>query len=100
MNEQIQNPKRIRFTPEITLGNILQLLSIAAAVVGLWVNMDKRISAMEVRENYAIEERHDLKASIATMTENQAVMARTVDRISILLDQHMKGESYEKANSH
>jgi hypothetical protein len=100
MNEQIQNPKRIRFTPEITLGNILQLLSIAAAVVGLWVNMDKRISAMEVRENYAIEERHDLKASIATMTENQAVMARTVDRISILLDQHMKGEVNEKANSH
>ena len=100
MTEQIQNLKKFRFIPEITLGNVLQLLSIAAAVVGLWVNMDKRISAMEVRENYAIEERHDLKASIATMTENQAVMARTVDRISILLDQHMKGESYEKANSH
>jgi len=62
--------------------------------------MDKRISAMEVRENYAIEERHDLKASIATLTENQSVMARTVDRISILLDQHMKGESYEKVNPH
>jgi hypothetical protein len=93
MNEQIQNPKRIRFTPEITLGNILQLLSIVAGVVGLWVNMDKRISAMEVREHYAIEERHDLKTSIATMTDNQAVMARTVDRISIMLDQHMKGES-------
>ena len=100
MNEQIQNPKRIRFTPEVTLGNVLQLLSIAAALIGLWMNMDKRISAMEVRENYAIEERHDLKASIATMTENQAVMARTVDRISILLDQHMKGEANEKANSH
>ena len=91
MTEQIQNLKRIRFTPEITLGNLLQLLSIAAAVVGLWINMDKRISAMEVRENYAMEERHDLKASIATLSENQAVMARTVDRISILLDQHMKG---------
>ena len=100
MNETIQNPKRIRFTPEITLGNVLQLLSIAAAVVGLWINMDKRISAMEVRENYAMEERHDLKASIATMTENQAVMARTVDRISILLDQHMKGEANEKVNTH
>ena len=93
MNEQIQNPKKIRFTPEITLGNILQLLSIAAAVVGLWINMDKRISAMEVRENYAMEERHDLKTSINTLTENQAVMARTLDRISILLDQHMKGET-------
>ena len=93
MNEQIQNPKKIRFTPEITLGNILQLLSIAAAVVGLWVNMDKRISAMEVRENYAIEERHDLKISINSLTENQAVMARTVDRISILFEQHDKTET-------
>jgi hypothetical protein len=99
MTETIQNLKKVRFTPEITLGNVLQLLSIAAAVVALWVNMDKRISVMEVRENYAIEERHDLKASIATMTENQAVMARTVDRISILLDQHMKGEAGEKVNS-
>ncbi len=93
MNEQIQNPKKIRFTPEITLGNVLQLLSIAAAVVGLWINMDKRISAMEVRENYAIEERHDLKTSINSLTENQSLMARTLDRISILLDQHMKGET-------
>jgi len=93
MSEQIQNPKRIRFTPEITLGNVLQLLSIAAAVVGLWINMDKRISAMEVRENYAIEERHDLKISINSLTENQAVMARTLDRISILFEQHIKGET-------
>jgi len=52
--------------------------------------MDKRISAMEVRENYAVEERHDLKTSINTLTENQAVMARTLDRISILFEQHTK----------
>ena len=91
MNEQNNNQqKRIRFTPEVTLGNVLQLLSIAAAVVGLWINMDKRISAMEVRENYAIEERHDLKVSINSLTENQAVMARTLDRISILFEQHTK----------
>ena len=94
MNETIQNPKKIRFTPEITLGNVLQLLSIAAAVVGLWINMDKRISAMEVRENYAMEERHDLKTSIASLTESQSLMARTLDRISILLDEHMKGGSH------
>jgi len=91
MNEQNNNqPKRIRFTPEVTLGNVLQLLSIAAAVVGLWVNMDKRISAVEMRENFAMEERHDLKTSINSLTENQAVMARTLDRISILFEQHSK----------
>ena len=35
MNEQIQNPKRIRFTPEITLGNLLQLLGVAMFLFGL-----------------------------------------------------------------
>ena len=91
MTDQSNNQQKlIRFTPEVTLGNLLQLLSIAAAVVGLWINMDKRISAMEVRENYAVEERHDLKVSINSLTENQAVMARTLDRISILFEQHTK----------
>ena len=93
MTEPIQNPKKFRFIPEITLGNVLQLVSIAAAVIGLWVNMDKRISAVELRESYSIEERRDMKKSLNTLAENQAVMARTVDRISILFDQHAKGAS-------
>lgn len=88
--------KRFRFTPEVTLGNVLQLLSLAAAVVGLWVNLDKRISAVEVREAYAIEERRELKKSLATLVENQAVLARTVDRISIILEQHNRTEGGAK----
>ena len=90
MTEQIQNLKKFRFVPEITLGNVLQLLTIAAAVVGLWVSLDKRLAAVEMQESYAIEERHDLKKSLATLAENQAVLARTVDRISILFEQHTK----------
>ena len=34
-----------------------------------------------------------MKKSLSTLAENQAVMARTVDRISILFDQHAKGGS-------
>ena len=83
--------KRWRFTPEVTLGNVLQLLSLAAAVVGLWVNLDKRISAVEVREAYALEERRELKKSLATLVENQASLARTVDRLSIILETQNKG---------
>ena len=83
--------KRFRFTPEVTLGNVLQLLSLAAAVVGLWFNLDKRISAVEVRESYALEERRELKKSLATLVENQGVLARTVDRVSIILEQQSKG---------
>ena len=93
MTEPIQNLKKFRFIPEITLGNVLQLLSIAAAVVGLWVSLDKRLAAVEMQESYAIEERRDLKKSLATLAENQALLARTVDRISILFDQHTKGGS-------
>lgn len=92
MNEPLrESGRRLRFVPEITLGNVLQLLTFAAAVVGLWVSLDKRISAAEVRESYAVEERRDLKKSLATLSENQAVLARTVDRISILFEQHNKG---------
>ncbi len=83
--------KRFRFTPEITLGNALQLLSLAAAVVGLWMNLDKRVSAVEVRESYAIEEQRELKRSLTTLVENQAVLARTVDRLSIILEAQSKG---------
>jgi hypothetical protein len=80
------NGKRFRFVPEITLGNVLQLVSIGAAVVGMWVNMDKRITAVELREGYALEERRELKRSIATLADTQATLARTVDRMSLLLE--------------
>jgi hypothetical protein len=89
-NNNGTNGKRFRFVPEITLGNVLQLVSIGAAVVGMWVNMDKRITAVELRESYAIEERRDLKKSVATLADTQAVLARTVDRMSILLELQSK----------
>jgi|GEM_PF-966696 len=90
MNEPVLRRRRahhFRFIPEVTLGNVLQLISIGAGVIGLWVNMDKRISAVELRENYSMEERRDFKKSLATLAENQAVLARAVDRISILIEQ-------------
>jgi hypothetical protein len=90
MSEPSNNAKRFRFVPEVTLGNVLQLVTLVAAVVGLWMNMDRRISAVELRETYAVEERRDMKRSLQTLTETQAVLVRTVDRISILFDQHTK----------
>ncbi len=79
--------RQLRFSPEITLGNLLQLVSMAAALVALWTSIDKRITAVELRESFAVEERRDLKKSIATMAESQALLTRTVDRVSILMEQ-------------
>jgi hypothetical protein len=94
MSDQINNqPKRFKFVPEITLGNVLQLLTLAAAVIGLWMNMDRRISSVELRESFAVEERRDLKKSLATLADNQALLTRTVDRVSIIMETTKKGES-------
>jgi len=40
-----------------------------------------------------MEERRELKKSLTAVIETQAVMARTVDRISIMFDQHAKAET-------
>jgi len=45
---------------------------------------------VELREGYAIEERREMKRSLATMAETQATLARTVDRMSILFEQQGK----------
>ena len=90
-NNNGTNGKRLRFVPEVTLGNVLQLVTLGAAVVGLWMNMDRRISAVELRESFASEERRELKRSIATLADTQATLARAVDRMSLVLELQSKG---------
>jgi hypothetical protein len=84
------NGRLFRFNREITLGNLLQLASFVVALVAMWTSMDKRLTAVELRESFAAEERRDLKKSLATLVDNQAVLARTVDRMSIVLDERNK----------
>src|SRR5689334_15037213 len=94
MKEEIENNgssgRLFRFNREITLGNLLQLGSCVVALVAMWTSMDKRLTAVELRESFAAEERRDLKKSLGTLADNQAVLARTVDRMSIVLDERTK----------
>ena len=94
MKEEIENngsgSRLFRFNREITLGNLLQLASFVVALAAMWTSMDKRLTVVELRENFAAEEGRDLKKSLGTLAENQAVLARTVDRMSIVLDERTK----------
>jgi len=94
MKEETENGngsvRLFRFNREVTLGNLLQLASFVVALVAMWTSMDKRLTAVEMRESFAVEERRDLKRSMATLAENQAVLARTVDRMSIVFDERTK----------
>ncbi len=87
---EIKDSRLFRFNREITLGNVLQLASFVVALVAMWTSMDKRLIAVELRESFAAEERRDVKKSLTTLVDNQAVLARAVDRMSIVLDEHTK----------
>lgn len=67
------NGRLFRFNREITLGNLLQLGSFVVALVAMWTSVDKRLTVVELRESFAVEERRDLKKSMATLADNQAV---------------------------
>ena len=93
MKEETENNnggRLFRFNREITLGNLLQLGSFVAALVAMWTSMDKRLTSVELRQTFAAEEQRDLKKSMASLADSQAMLARTVDRMSIVLDEHMR----------
>jgi predicted outer membrane lipoprotein len=81
---------RFRFNPEITLGHVLQLASVFAVLSAMWFNMDKRVTSVELRQDFAAEERRELKKSLATLAESQALLTRTVDRVTILFEERYK----------
>ena len=84
------NGRLFRFNREITLGNLLQLASFVVALAAMWTSMDRRLTAVELREGFAAVERSDLKRSLATLVENQAVLARMVDRMGVVFDERSR----------
>lgn len=89
MNEN-QSRGLFRWNPEITLGHLLQIASFAAVLAAMWFNMDKRLTSVEMRQDYTKEERQEIKQTLKSLSENQALLARTVDRLSILFEEKRK----------
>lgn len=85
------SPKGVRFVPEVTLGHLLQVLSVAGAVVGLWVGLDKRLTALELHRSFAMDEQRELKRTLTGLAETQAALARSVDRLTGTMDERARG---------
>ncbi len=81
------HPHRIRFNPEVTLGHILQLASLGAVLTTMWFSLDKRVANVELRQDLAGEERREMKRTLSALAENQVLLTRTVDRVSILIEE-------------
>ena len=90
MSENKTNLRGVRFVPEVTLGHVLQVLAVAAAVVGLWVNLDKRLTALELHRSFAMDEQKELKRTLTALGETQATLARSVDRLTGMMDERTR----------
>lgn len=80
----------IRFNREVTLGNLLQLGSFVVALFAMWASVDRRLTCVELRGTFATEEGREMRKSISALAENQTAVARAVDRMAVLLDEHTK----------
>jgi hypothetical protein len=78
------------FRREVTLGNVLQLIGFFAGLVGVWATMDRRLTLVELRGTFAADEAREVRRSLSSLVENQAVLTRAVDRMAIVLDEHTK----------
>jgi hypothetical protein len=69
---------------------VLQLASFFAVVTAMWFNMDKRIASIELRQDFATEERREMKRVLNALSESQVLLTRTVDRVTILFEERNK----------
>ena len=90
MSENKTNLRGVRFVPEVTLGHVLHVLSVAAGVVGLWVGLDKRLTALELHSTFAVDEQKELKRTLTALGETQATLARSVDRLTGMMDERTR----------
>ena len=62
---------KIRFNPEITLGHIIHGLTMLGALVALWLNLNNRVTVVEVKQAYEEQKQQDLARSFEMAVENQ-----------------------------
>lgn len=77
------------FSNEITLGNILTIISFIFIVITGWFNTDKRLTLLE-------RATQDNSLMIHTLVENQAISTRTYDRVSFIVDELLKRMKEQK----
>jgi len=56
----------------------------------VWATMDRRLTLVELRGTFAAEEAREVRRSLVSLVENQAVLTRAVDRMAVVLDEHTK----------
>ena len=68
--------KKVRFIPEITLGNVLQLFAILAGLVGFMVANEHRMTKMEVRQEV-------FQLQVSRLTEATDKLVEVVNQLSL-----------------
>ena len=61
---------------------------IIGAMMGIWIANDRRLTILEQQMQNTITNFSELKQVTIKLTDNQADVARALDRVTILMDQN------------
>jgi hypothetical protein len=87
-------PEGWHLKKEVSIGQIIAILSVAASLMIGWFQMDKRISLLEVESISAKERDGKIETMVHdSVTRIEQVLYRIEDRLNEVHDQHNKKES-------
>lgn len=83
-------PNRPKYWPDITLGNVLAILTVLLSAAGVWAATAERIRTVEVqseeREKLVAQQVADIKLSIEKLETKSEKLDDKIDRVLTLLN--------------
>lgn len=84
------HPNRPKYWPDITLGNVLAILTVLLSAAGVWAATTERIRTVEVqsveREKLVAQQVADLKVAIEKLETKSEKLDDKIDRVLMLLN--------------
>lgn len=81
---------RPKIDPTISLGNILMILSMVAGMAVFALQRETRIVKLEAWQVYQTRQTGEIVDAINKNAETQATLARSVDKLSYMVEQFKK----------
>lgn len=90
---ELPRGRRINFDPTINLGHVLTFLGLLALGIGMWMQMDKRVTVLEV---YNITQRTTDARQDAELSDTKRIMRDDLKEISSKLDRLIERTGTQK----
>lgn len=81
------NKNKISYSPTITFGNILSIITMLGTLVGLYITHDTRITRLEVESKNRDAQDARIAGIVDKCMDNQEATARVVAKMQVLWEE-------------